>query len=757
MIYFALTIFVSAFLVFQVQPMIGKYILPWFGSSTGVWTSALLFFQLVLLLGYGYAHFLSTRFPRRAQVFVHVLLLAVVLLLLPITPAEQWKPEAQENPIWHILLLLGASVGGPYLLLSASAPLLQHWFAQVYPERSPFRLYALSNIGSLLALLSYPFVFEYLLPLRVQVWGWSAAWGVFAVLSVLCGWQLWKCGLKDAKAVTEASSSPDPDAGQQGGLDTGTAERPGLLRIAWWLMLSAAGSVVLLATLNQMTLDLPPVPFLFVLPLSLYLLTFIIAFASERWYRRSLWIPLLLLSLAGICITIYMDIEFGLLRRSLIYLAVLFTCCLCCHGGVVRLKPAPKHLTLFYLMIALGGALGGAFVAVVAPAMFNGYWEYEIGLMAAFALVLLTIVHELLVRSPEIRWPDARHGLAESGGLEKTRLGSWIWARRLLAGALLAVTAAGLLAMAKVLEEKIAEGRNAVIAQSRSFYGTLRVTETGTRDGLSHAYLLWHGQIKHGRQFRAKPRRTWATTYYGQDSGVGIAIDAHPHRLSGNRPLRLGGVGLGVGTLAAYVNQAYDANHPLRLPDSICFYEINPDIVTYAETHFSFLQDARDRGAEVEVLLGDARIVLEQQLKQGKAQAFDVLAVDAFSGDVIPMHLLTKECFDLYWSHLKPDGILAVHISNKYLDLLPVVTGAAQLHGAEVCLIKHDGIVRHASAQAEAVSASHRYEESWWALVTHNAAFLASDQVQQAQHREVQDRPALLWTDDFSSLLGVLN
>jgi len=755
MIYFGLTIFISAFLLFQVQPMIGKYILPWFGSSTGVWTSSLLFFQVLLLLGYAYAHFLCTRLSRRVQVCVHVFLLAGVLLLLPITPSEQWKPDAQDNPIWHILWLLCASVGGPYLLLASSAPLLQHWFTQVFPDRSPYRLYALSNAGSLLALLSYPFVFEYFLALRVQILSWSAAWGLFAVLSVLCAWQCWRQRAKDPGASPEECPLASPDA-EAPDANTDTPEGLGLLRVACWLLLSASGSVVLMATLNQMTQDVPPVPFLFVLPLSLYLLSFIMAFGKDYWYKRILCAPLLLLSFTAICISFYMEIEFSLLRRILLYLAVLFISCLCCHGELARLRPAPSHLTLFYLMMALGGALGGAFVAVAAPYLFNGYWEYEIGLMAAFGMVLLTMVRDLLRKSVQL-------GLSISGSrspspcdAEKPKPILYVWAWSLLAGTLLLVTAAGLFIMAKILTDKISQGKRGLVAQSRSFYGTLRVTERGTRDTASHAYLLWHGQIKHGRQFRGAQQRTWPTTYYGNDSGVGVAIDHHPKRSSPGEPLRLGVVGLGAGTLAAYCSRACEADESPSAGDSICFYEIDPDVRTYAERYFTFLQDARDRGAQVDVLLGDARIVMEQQRARAQAQGFDVLAIDAFSGDAIPMHLLTKECFDLYWFHLKSDGILAVHISNRYLDLLPVVAGAAELRGTQICLIEHDGVVSQPPVQVNEGGSALRNDDSSWVLVTHNTAFLESEHVQDLADMASLNRSSLLWTDDFSSLLGVL-
>jgi hypothetical protein len=755
MIYFGLTIFISAFLVFQVQPMIGKYILPWFGSSTGVWTSSLLFFQVLLLLGYAYAHFLCTRLSRRAQVCVHVFLLAAVLLLLPITPSEQWKPDGQDNPIWHILWLLCASVGGPYLLLASSAPLLQHWFTQVYPDRSPYRLYALSNAGSLLALLSYPFVFEYFLALRVQILAWSMSWGLFAVLSTLCAWQCWRHRAKDPRVFPEECALANTHE-EKADAGVGTPEGLGLLRVAWWLLLSASGSVVLMATLNQLTQDVPPVPFLFVLPLSLYLLTFIMAFGKDYWYKRILCTPLLLLSFTAICITFYMDIEFSLLRRILLYLAVLFTACLCCHGELARLRPAPSHLTLFYLMMALGGALGGAFVAVAAPYLFNGYWEYEIGLMAAFAIVLFAIVRDLLWKSIQIGLSVLTPSLLGAGSVARRRLILYVWGRRSLAGVLLVMVLAGLFSMVKILEVKISEGRRGLLAQSRSFYGTLRVTERGTRGGASHAYLLWHGQIKHGRQFRGAQQRSWPTTYYGNDSGVGVAIDHHPRRSSPDKPLRLGVVGLGAGTLAAYVNQGADSDESPSPGDSICFYEIDPDIVTYAERYFTFLQDARDRDAHVDVLLGDARIVMEQQHARGEAQGFDVLAIDAFSGDAIPMHLLTKECFELYWFHLKSDGILAVHISNRYLDLLPVVAGAAELRGAQICLIEHDGVVSRPPALDDQGDSALRNDDSSWVLVTYNTAFLESDYVQDVADMASLNLSSLLWTDDFSSLLGVL-
>ncbi|MCX7008217.1 MAG: ferrichrome ABC transporter permease, partial [Kiritimatiellaeota bacterium] len=381
---YALTIFVGAFLLFQIQPLIGKYILPWFGGGPGIWTTCMLFFQVLLLGGYAYAHFLSRLFKPRTQAIVHFVLLGVAVALLPIIPADAWKPHSGDAPVLHILALLAACLGLPYFLLSATSPLMQQWFSRTHPGASPYRLYALSNVGSLLALLSYPFYFETHFTRQTQaaLWGWGFA--TFVVCCGLCVWLQWRKTDSAVRAI-EAQELASPE----------TAQRPALRSRVLWLLLPACASVLLLATTNKICQDVAVMPFLWIVPLGLYLLSFVICFDSPRWYVRPPFLVALLASGYGICWAMAQGIELALWKQVGIYSGALFVCCMVCHGELYRLKPAPRHLTSFYLMIAVGGALGGLFVAVAAPLLFSDFYELHLGLVLCWALFAFVLASEL--------------------------------------------------------------------------------------------------------------------------------------------------------------------------------------------------------------------------------------------------------------------------------------------------------------------------------------------------------------------------
>ncbi|MGA2596148.1 MAG: fused MFS/spermidine synthase [Bryobacteraceae bacterium] len=669
-----ITIFLGAFLLFQVQPIVGRYILPWFGGGPAVWTTCMLFFQVLLVGGYAYAHWLGSLRSTRTQGAVHITLLAATLFFLPLDPRGLLSREASSSdPSWRILLVLAASIGGPYLLLSSTGPLLQRWFHLRYPGRPPWRLYSLSNAGSFLALLSYPFAVEPYFRLRTQSWAWSALYILFAIV---CGWSAW---------TLRHTAVPEAAAGEP-------ASRPTAKSILFWIGLAACGSILLLATTNLISQDVAVVPFLWVAPLSVYLLTFVFAFENERWYRRPVFaIAAGILGPAG-CAVMAAAIGVPPWWQLAVYLAALFVMCMVCHGELALSRPSAGSLTTFYLAIAVGGALGGVFVALVCPHVFTRFDEYPIGVTGACALGFL--------------------GWVRSGALRQ-----WSSGRLALRVPLMALAIGSLTGIATTAES----GNQTVVAQSRNFYGVLRVTER--EDDLDRRIReLTHGRIRHGYQFLKSPQNKWPTSYFGPHSGIGIVLN----ELAGAR--RVGIVGLGAGTLAAWG----------RPGDTFRFYEINPDVVSVARKWFTYLKDSK---AREEMVLGDARVELERELSGPSTPLFDVLAVDAFSGDAIPLHLLTNECADIYRRHLGPDGLLLFHISNNLLRLDPVVRGLA----------------RHLGWQAVSFLAPENEEmgesRSLWVLVTANTEFLKRPAIARADSRGGQ---VIDWTDDFASLWHVL-
>jgi hypothetical protein len=672
------TIFVSAFLLFQVQPIIGRYVLPWFGGGPAVWTTCLLFFQVALLAGYGYAHWLGGRSNARTQAAVHVVLLTVSLVFLPIAPASIWKPVSPGDPVGRILLLLTATVGAPYIMLAATGPLLQRWFSLSRPGESPYRLYALSNVGSFLALLSYPFLVEPVLRLRTQVLVWTAVYLLFVALCLRCAWRFGSSGIAVARA------------------DTVPAERPSLGTILFWLMLAACGSTLLMATTNQMCQEIAVIPFLWIVPLSIYLLTFILCFESERWYRRIVFAVLAGILAPACCALVSAGLTVALWMHLAVYPVALFALCMLCHGELARSRPAPAHLTLFYLLVAAGGALGGVFVALAAPHWFDTYLEYPIGLAAACLLGFI-------------------------GWLRTGALRQWTRDNFRIRVPLMALLLGGITAVATT----VMNGQQPALAAWRNFYGILRVSQ---RSDINGPYRqLMHGRIRHGFQYLVLGMRDWPTTYYGPHSGLGLVLNNyHPaHR-------RVGVIGLGTGTIAAYGQPG----------EVFRFYDINPDVKMIASGWFSFLKDSP---AQIEVVLGDARVQLERELAAGDAQNFDVLAVDAFSSDAIPIHLLTAECADVYRRHLKPDGALLLHISNRSLNLQPAARGMAEHLGWQTLFVSTDDVKETGEYGSD------------WVLISRNQALLDIPAI--AGEDTEWDHPGekpMVWTDDFSSLWRAL-
>ena len=676
MILFSLGIFLSAFLLFQIQPMIGKFILPWFGGTPAVWSTSMLFFQLLLSGGYAYAYWLVKR-PRQGWIQITLLGTTIGLLALlgrvwssPITPAASLRPADVSFPVFNIFLLLTVSVGLPYFVLASNGPLMQAWFSRVFPERSYARLYALSNVGSLLGLLAYPLLIEPTFTLRQQGWLWSGGFFLFALVAGALSWRT-----RNADESVRINSS---------------SERPSFSLRVLWIILSGIASLFLLSVTNQISQEVAVIPFLWILPLAIYLLSFIFSFSDSRWYERRIYTLLFCIASLGMLWVLLRAGSLNVLVQISVYGVLLFLATMICHGELYSLRPHADHLTSFYLMVSFGGAAGGIFVNLIAPFLFTGYWEFYL----SWLLTILLLVVMLLPRfSAQVN----------------------IQARVMGVSFLVAIT---------LLAFGLNQYQNALFVE-RNFYGVIRVTEFDQK-----AVAMIHGMTVHGIQYlddRARP-----TTYYVQDSGIGLLLQNYPREA---KRLRVGVLGLGAGTLATYA-QAGDVYR---------FYEINPIVVRLANgegDYFTFLKDSK---ADVTVVTGDARISLAQELSSGQRQNFDILVLDTFSSDSIPIHLVTKEAFTLYLEHLAPNGVIAAHISNRHLNLQPVLWKLAQEFNLQMVMIN-----KPASADAGSFP-------SEWVVLTQDPLLF---EIPAIKSRAIPftdfDSSVRLWTDDYSNLFQIL-
>ena len=670
MIRFATTVFLSAFLLFQIQPIIAKMILPWFGGASSVWSVCLVFFQAELLLGYLYVHLLHESLSPRRQNLLHAALLVLSLATLPVVANPTWAATL-ESPTWGVLVVLAAAVGMPYLLLSTTGPLMQAWYARSFATVMPYRLYALSNLASMLALLSYPVLVEPYFPVRDQALGWSAAYVVFVLVCLASTWLSWQRAAREEIRPTTTSDEPAPP--------------PAWGECLLWVGLAMTASILLLAMTRQLTQDIAPVPFLWVLPLSIYLLSFILCFDAPRYYYRPgflLALPLAFLAVDRVLTgsSLPVPILVALLALSL------FVFCMVCHGELVRRRPAVRRLTLFYLMLSIGGALGGTFVGLLAPAIFNAYFELPIGLFLCAALVIVVLWRDLQPR--------------------------WRW---LLLAALLVYG----YRLGDISVDYVKEYRRVL----RNFYGQLRVIDVSDGD-LGVKRKMVHGVIYHGEQFLSPALRRRPTAYFCELSGIGQTFLG----LAGDQPLKIGVLGLGVGTLASYG----------RSGDEMRIYEINEQVLDLARSEFTYLADS---AARIVPVLGDARLMLERE----PTQNFDLLVMDAFSGDSVPTHLLTIEAMEGYFRHLKRDGVLAVNISNRYLDLRPVVAAAAHRLGRTALIIE---------ARPDPGDRFCLY--SVWVLVVTPEGLARLPEKMRSAERLVPRPGFSEWTDGFSNLLGIL-
>jgi len=663
------TIFLGALLLFAIEPLIAKMILPWFGGSSAVWMVCLLFFQTALLCGYLYAHLLATAVPRRWQWRVHVGLLIVSLAWLPVIPAAHWQPTGSENPLPLILGLLSAGIGLPFLLLASTTPLLTAWRARQNPSASSLtRLYALSNLGSMIALISYPILIEPMLATRIQALSWSWAYAGFVLLGAAGAWRL-----NAAAPPWESFATVDEEAAP-----------PSTLAMLFWLLLPMAAAALLLAVTNHILRNIAAIPLLWVTPLALYLFSFVVVFDSPRWYWRPVWYGWFAVTTGAMIYVMFgLFLVGSFLPQLFFYLAGFFVCCMVCHGELAALKPSPRHLSAYYLTIAAGGALGALLVAGLAPLLFKADFDTAILLPATVLLIVWVALR---------RWPPS--------------LG-----RRLRNGLLVLILLALGMDTSHMVKQSTDDFATAIYAE-RNFYGALRVSDVG------NTRILQNGNVVHGRELLGPKLAREPASYYGRKSGLGLAMT----QLQNRGALKVGVVGLGAGTIAAYG----------RPGDSFTFYEINPAVPNIARNYFSFLSTSPGRW---QIQMGDARLSLER----APAQHFDLLAIDAFTSDSIPVHLLTREAFAQYWRQLKPDGILAVHVSNLYIDLAPVVAAAAEADGKTARLVSYDGEEDKAEDRSD------------WVLITSDLAFFQGPVLSKADTVEIEPGPTP-WTDDYSNL-----
>jgi hypothetical protein len=663
-------IFLGAFLLFAVEPVAAKQLLPALGGSSAVWITCLVFFQIALLLGYWYAHWLSGRAPTKFAAVLHIALLLCAAALLALIPQPDLS-HASEHPLIAIFAGLLKTIGLPFLLLSSTSPLLQAWLAREERGDVRWRLFAFSNAGSLLALALYPTAIEPHLTLGVQRKGWGVGFAAYAILCSAIAWH-----------AREANSSAERES-----LRVSDQEPSSLRTRILWFLLPAAATAQLCAITSHLSENIAAIPLLWVLPLAVYLLTFILAFEAPRFYRRWLVMRLLVVMLAALGYMLFQtDVTLPILLSIGFFLAELFFVCFFCHAEAYALRPASaSEAALFYLLLAAGGAAGTIFIGILCPMIFSANYDVALAFLITAALALAATWQQ--------GWPQR---VLWSVG---TMLLLWL-----------------------VIMLHIAFTRSTLV-EVRNFYGSLRVRQSLYPPQAYTVRTLLHGTIEHGTQWFATDFRHTPTTYYAPDSGVGLAI----RFCCDGRSQNIGVVGLGAGTLAAYGQSG----------DRIRFYEINPAVRPIAENLFTYLRDSQ---AQLSFADGDARLSLTHE----HARNFDVLAIDAFSGDAIPLHLLTTQAMQVYRRQLAPGGILAFHVSNQYLDLTPEIAELASAAGMEARVF--DSPMNPSRGEYRAT----------WVLVTDNAQFFAQMQVASVG-RDIHRKPGLrAWTDDDSSLLPIL-
>jgi spermidine synthase len=682
---FLVTIFISAFLLFQIQPILAKMALPFFGGGAAIWTACMLFFQLFLLFGYLYSHCLTKLSNLKHQILIHCCLVGTSLLFLPIVPFSTGISFGWQAPQLGIIFSLFIGIGFPYFLLSSTAPLIQKWYSWIPKNNEPYRLYSLSNLGSLLALLSYPFLIEPNMSTDLQANTWSIGYGVFAVLILLIGYQLY--GRVFEKPNIIATS-------EQGESVTSSAT------VLLWLLFSAASVILMVSTTSAMTQNVPPTPFLWILPLCIYLLTYVICFNNDKWYvRKYCFILFSGCSIAAV-LMFFIGTQFNIFLQVAIYSLILFFACMLCHGELARLKPNNNKLTSFYLVMAFGGVIGSIFTSLVAEQLFTQYYEFPVGIAIVYLLFACSLWQENINNELSRRMKKQNSYFAVA-------------------------SIAGLLVFSLYFLKLNNVYYKDDVYNSRNFYGTLSVKDFNEAERPTR--MLFDGTTSHGTQSLSELSRDIPTSYYRFDTGVSLALQTFAFK----QPKKVGVIGLGTGTLAAYGN----------VGDDYVFYELNPDVELAAKNYFSYLSMSK---AKVSIRIGDARVTLQNELAESGSQAYQVLVVDAFSSDSIPVHLLTLEAFQLYWKHLKEDGLLVLHISNNHLDLLPLVATLSEKTGRKM---------QHFYSASDD-SNEHTAE---WVVVTNNKDFYTNKKIaSRSTYFKLNDEQKVLWTDAYSNLLSVI-
>jgi hypothetical protein len=737
---FASTLFVSAFLLFCVQPMMAKMILPLLGGSPAVWNTCMVFFQAALLAGYAYAHGATARPGLRVQIALHVGLLSLPLLLLPVAIARDAVESLphQANPVLWLLGVLLVSVGLPFFVVSTSAPLLQRWFAGTgHPSaQDPYFLYGASNLGSMLALLGYPTLVEPHLSLEQQSWLWAAGYGLLVMLTLGCMAALWRARVACPQGRGMPPPNPDkglpPLPGPSGRLTVGRRLR--------WVALAFVPSSMMLAVTAYLSNDIAAVPLLWVIPLALYLLSFVLVFARRPIVPHAWMVRTLPLLAASSTVLILVEAPGPILMLVMVHLLTLFVAAMVCHGELARDRPPAEKLTEFYLWMSVGGVLGGVFNTLVAPLVFSRVVEYPLAVVLACLFRPRTVSDR---DSPRSRRLDLALPLA---------LGA------LTAGLVLGVQALGLKPSIAVLlllfglpvllwystlhrPVRFALGIGAILLagalypgihghllyRERSFFGVSRVAVAP--DGKYR--LLVHGGTVHGRQSLDPARRREPLAYYHRSGPIGQVLEVVQE---GGARRSIAVVGLGTGSMACYAE-----------PDEQwTFYEIDPVVEQIARdpNYFTFLQDSR--AGKLEVVLGDARL----RLREARDGEYGLIVLDAFSSDAIPVHLLTREALGLYLSKLAKGGMLAFHISNRYLDLKPALGGLA----------RDAGVVAYARGDLDLSSedVESGKNASQWVVMARRKADL-SKLVADSRWQPLRGRRGTrVWTDDFSNILSAL-